>query len=1037
MSTLNPGGASISARTRTPSLNLSRLCELLHQALKPENGSPVGLVRHSDSRLRINLKEALRRLYRLEGFKSDLSPGPNVGFLQDLEAPPRGATAKMGGRLVAGTDGKLTTAIDKLRDVIAAELDSALPPDAIKTLVVESAEKAQAQLANRLNVTLPTPPATASLVPVGFASPDRKVAEREDDVARVLSAIETVEGRDWLERLIDGIKNRLRADDLEDDEIDPIVASIRAQREQPGSQIRRFLDFLDDEALSRVRLQVTFKLMQSIARHGKKPGLQAYVDRVLQCFTEYASVKGQALPLDVSTVYGQRSNSDLSDHLRKATFYNCLPVWAEWSVQLFEARVDPEQGFATKREVSYRFRVNGTNPETAKSAFETRLDRVEERLLDEPGSDNFAGRPIAELVFLRMVIPDSLDAPTLENLPATAARIAADLKADPEAGIRQLIADLRTRVPVMAAIAKALIRVLQSKSAKLVDDANRLADKFYVSVHKGMVDWTVLRVMASKNTEVLVRNDAGNDNIAWFQYLTITDSPAEARALASYSVETHLMERSIAPTGNRRELRMSRDLSQPVLPVRLVPFVAPKEAGGEWRPSDAVAIAFDAGCGIDVEYDVRSLSLRAGLKGDEKEAGEQLRTAGCAAFALLAYLTIWEVAKRARGTAGLKDLAMYLIRLQPGGKESEATDGNAAVYAASHAIERALSRELLVKMQGLHTQGRPDTVAYRKKNSLLALQGAFPMVSVPAGSLDRVAVLSYVTRPSDAHPLYPDADGYLFVCRSICADRVGEEMKIRAEHMQSRLVESRKAFREPELVLEEIARLRALGYHHIVLLSHHFGNRHIGRAAERHAPHGTHEFLDKASEKFPDVYLYPLRRDVFPATRLHTRNSTESAFEVVTFDDHRRMYEQAERELLRGLQPIYTFATLAVVTEDGRPQSGFCTYFFDIEQRLSNMEWSETVRQNVLGTTTQGKGVRDSILGLLRGIHYLESERAATKFQILPVLDPYGWVAPTTTAAAGELEVVRRRSKGSVLLSFPALLAHVTKVLHKDKELVE
>lgn len=93
------------------------------------------------------------------------------------------------------------------------------------------------------------------------------------------------------------------------------------------------------------------------------------------------------------------------------------------------------------------------------------------------------------------------------------------------------------------------------------------------------------------------------------------------------------------------------------------------------------------------------------------------------------------------------------------------------------------------------------------------------------------------------------------------------------------------------------------------MLSHHYGNRHIGRAAERHSPHGTYEFLESASIKFPNVYLYPLRRDVFPATRLHTRSASESAFEVVTFADHQRMYEQAERELLRGLQPIYTFAT--------------------------------------------------------------------------------------------------------------------------------
>lgn len=1031
MGTSNLGGASISARARTPSVNLSRLCELLTQALKPEGIEPGGLVRYQDGRLHLNLIDALRRLYKLPEFKSDLAAGADVGFFRDLELPPRGTSAKVGGRLLPGTEAKTTAALVKLQEMIARELDAVLPESELPNLLTSSAEQALQTLADRLQVKLPQAPATASMVPIGFAAADRTAAEHEHDVARVLSAVETVEGRDWLERLTDGVKNRLRKDDFDDDEIEPIISSLRAQREQPGSQIRRFLDFLDDEALSRVRLQVTFKLMEAVAQHSNKSGLDAYVSRVLEAFKAYASSSGKAMPLEVSTVYGQRSNVDLSEQMRKATFYSCLPVWAEWSVQLFEARVDPENGFATKREVSYRFRVNGNNPETGKSAFATRLDRIEERLLENPGPEVAAGPSIARLVFLRLVIPDSMEAPTVESIDTLAKQIAFELKNDPVAAIRTLIAELRAREPVMTGLSQALIRVLQSKSTKLVDAANRVADKFFVAVHQGAIDWAALRAMSSKSTEILVKNDAGNDNITWFQHLTITDTPSEVRALASYRVETHLMERSLTPTGEHHEVRMVRNLEQPVLPVRLVPLIQPK--GEPWQPADTLAVKFDAGRGVDIEYDVRSLTLKR-ASGDEKATFEQLRTAGCAAFALLAYLALWALVRRSRAVAGMENLAMYMIRLQPGGKESDPTDGNAAVYAACQAIERALNRELLVKMQGFHTQGNTNTVQFRKRNSLLAMQGSFPMVTQVGGSLDKVAVLSYVTRPCDVHPQHPDADGFLFISRTFCSDRVGDAMTLRAEHMQSRLVDNRKSFREPELILEEIARLRSLGYEHIVLLSHHYGNRHIGRAAERHSPHGTHEFLEAASSRFPDVYLYPLRRDVFPATRLHTRSATESAFEVVSFADHQRMYEQAERELIRGLQPIYTFATLAVITEDGRPQSGFCTYFFDIEQRLSDLEWSETVRQNMLGTTPQGKAVRESLLGVLRGIHYLESERAATKSQVLPVLDPFGWAMPGTAAAAGELEVMQRRGKGSVLLSFPALLAHVTKVLHKDKE---
>ena len=1030
------GGASISARTRTPSLNLARLTELVAKAIPANETANAPFLTYRDGRLRLHVMRILRRLYQNKEFLEDLAERGDTGFLRDLELPPRGMSAKIGGRLVSGSESKTTAAIEKLRTIVAGELDATLPNEALASLIVPSAQDVLERLATRLDVRLGTPQSSASLVPVGFAAPGRNSSEREKDVARVLSAVETVEGRDWLERLLAGIRNQLRKDDLEDDEIEPVLATIRAQREQPGSQIRRFLDFLTDEALARVRLQVTFKLMESIAANSGKPGIQAYVNRVLACFAAYGSASGEALSIDVSSVYGLRSSSDFADHLRKALFFGCLPVWAEWSVQLFEVHVEPENGFATKREVSYRFRINGNNPETQRSAYATRLDRIEQRLLTaEPGEGNHA-RSLAELLFLRLVIPDSFDNPTDEDLQATAQYIVASLKARPTDTVRELIDELRKREPVVEHIAKGLVKVLQTKSAKLVSEANRVADKFYVALHKTVVDWPAVRSMVSRGTETLMKNDKGHDNVEWFKHLTVTENPSDVKSIASYWVETHLMERSVTPTGESQNVSLTRSMDEPVLPVRFFPVVEEKNDEGAkvWRPVDLATKSFDVGSGIDVVYDVRALTLSKTNQGAEKAKHEQLRAAGCAAFALLVYVTLWELVRGCRIGDASEKLALYLLRLQPGGKDVDSTDGNAAVYAACQAIERALARELTVKMQGFHTQGPSSTQPYRKRNALLALQGGMPLQIHADGSLDHVALVSYVTRPCDTHPAYPDADGFLFMSRTFVANRAGERFHMRVDGMLSRLVENRAAFREPELVLEEVARLRAAGCRHIILLSHHYGNRHIGRAAERHSPHATHEFLESVAAKFPDVCAYVLRRDVFPATRLHTRAANESAFEVVNFSDHQMMYEQSQHDLLRGLQPVYTFATLAVVGEEGRPQSGFCTYFFEDDQRITNFEWSNAARDNMLGRTLDGKAARASLLAVLRGVHYLESERPATTRQILPVLDPFSWVSPSTAASAGELTVMTSRTRGSVLLLFPALLAHVTKVLHKNKE---
>ncbi len=1040
-------GAAISARARTPSIDLASLADLAAKSVEADASSkgaqafPLAKFDENGKRLRINLRGVLGRLMLHKDFKATFSAGETSGFIRDTDFPPRGTTAKMGGRVLPGSEAKTTMAIEKLHEAICKELDAALAGSDIRTLVAPSARDVLETLAKQLGVKLPTPPSSASLVPIEFASAERKADEREKDVARVLTAIEVIEGRDWLDLMLAGARRKLEKDEVPSEEIDSIVDTIRLQRDQPGSQIRRFLEFLDDEALARVRLQVTFELMAAVAAQCSKPGFNAYVSRVRDCFDRFGGAKGDALHIDVSKVFGTRNNSDLAEHLRKALFYKTLPIWPEWSVQLFEARVEPANGFATNREVSYRFRVNGQNPETSKSAFASRLDRLEERILAEPGPDINVQRSIAELVFLRMITPDSVEVPRHEDVSEVAHRIAAELKVDPIGAVRRLLDELRERQNVMDGLADELIRVLQTKSRKLVDSANRASRRFYVTVQRNIIDWPTLLSMSSTSTEVLVKNERAHDNVAWFNHLVVSDDASSVpMALASYYVDTNLMERSITPADGKVELRMERDNSEPLLPIRFVPFTAERsEAGATWLPEDATHATFDLGCGIDIEYEIRPLSLsltKSRSASDSEKANlEQWRTVSCTAFALVAYLAIWEVLKRAKAVEGMESLAAYLLRLQPKGRESFSTDGNAAVYTISHAIERALCRELPVKMQGFLTQGEQKTTEWRKRGTLVALQGGFPLETRlrESSTVDRVALISYVTRPCDMHPMKPDADGFLFVSRTYRADGHQGGFRLYMDAMQSRLVDTRKAFREPQLVLEEIARLRAVGYKHVILLSHHFGNRHIGRAADRHSPHGSFEFLEEASSKFPDVFVYPLRRDVFPATRLHKRLGSESAFEVLSFKEHEKMFDAQERDMLRSLMPIYTFATLAVVGEDGRPQSGFCTYFLDVEQRLSAFEWSETVRQNILGIGA-GKPVREALIGVLRGLHYIESEKSAAKMQVLPVLDPFGWATPSTTGAAGELPVLERRRYGSILLSFPAVLAHVTKVLHKEAE---
>ncbi|KAI3594360.1 hypothetical protein D9X30_0592 [Cupriavidus sp. U2] len=1031
------GGSSVSARDRSPSLQLAKVADLLARSIRDSKAASTSSIVHLDGpRIRVNTRAVLQPFLNSD-FKNAFTPGLETGFVRDMEMPPFGSTARVGGRLLDGSAAATSKAITSLHEAISSELDAALAAANLSELTVSSMEQLLGTLAASISERMPDLPASASMVPVAFGQPGRNADERGQDLARVLSAIETVDGKDWLDALLNGIATRLRNNDVEPEEIDDILVAIRTQRSQPGSQIARFLDFLDDEALSRVRLQVTMRLMEAVAAQSTKEGLKAYVSRTVTCFNAFAGIDGSALTLDISALYGQHNCPQFHEHLRTVGFYSCLPAWPEWSVQLFEGRADASQGFKTKREVSYCFRVNGTNPQTGKAAFDSRLDNIYARVLDEPNADINVKWKVAELVFLWLVVPDSLTNPSSLDVVQAAADVAAGLKRNPLGTLRKLHADLMERCKAMDDVATEMVEVLKTKSTNLIQFAGRSADKFTVAVSRSIVNWEAVESMSSSSTDILVSRERGSDSVEWFNHLTVADSAMVPGSIASYCVEIALQERSLTAAGRAVEVQLRRELQHPVLPIRYLPYT--RNNAGEWVPHSVDTRVMDAGVGVDIEYSLKYLQLSR-TKDDEKAASEQLRAATVTAFALFVYITLWELSRRVRTATGAA-LSMTMVRLQHTGKqnsrEADAHDANTVVFAISQAIEKALTREMPVKLQGLTTQTKDqnESLRWKRRGALNALLGGQPLNFRMEGLLDKVALVTYVTRPCDTHPSFPDADGFLFQSRTYRAVRENGVATLRVHSMQSRLVESRKDFQAPQLILEEIARLEKDGFEHIMLLSHHFGNRHIGRAAERHAPHGTLQFLDEAGKRFPGVHVYPLRRDVFKATRLRKRGTMESGFEVVNFADHQAMYDQFEGSDLRTLMPIYTFATLVVVGEESRPQSGFCTYFFDAEQRLSNIELKETVRQNILGI---GKGeaqnTRASLISVLRAIHFMESEKPAFKTQLLPVLDPFDWASPTRTSAAGEVEIMTRRGSRSVLLSVPAVLAHVTKVLHKDAE---
>ena len=721
---------------------------------------------------------------------------------------------------------------------------------------------------------------------------------------------------------------------------------------------------------------------------------------------------------------------------------------------MFESRrVDSASGgVSIVREVSYRFRVNGHDPKNEQlHAFDSRLTRQRQVLVDE--ADELTPNPyrlrrnLAEIVFLWLVLNPNLAQPDLQN---AAEELTRRLSRDGKAGVEQVLQELEGWSEQVIRLSKTLVALLRSKSRKVIAHAQRAIDDLYVVVQESIVDWVAIERSRGKAREPLVKpGDGTAEHVEWFKHVKIARRPeAVPGNLFSVRVRTALKERMLAKgEGDPCSMQTVRELPAELLnvcwlPIRVDEQQLPHRA--VFRTS--ISPVWQMGAGIDIWYEPELLKLRDKPRLPKKddpteEDRRQYRAATAAALTLLVYVFLQLIAERCTKARDTR-LATLMLRFQTQGRGAASTEGDPLIYAAAQAIEAALMRDVPVKMQGavLHRhKHNTETLKYKRRGTAYALASAFPLVmSTPSTpSIPKVAVIIYATRPCDDHPDIGDADGYVFRAKTYLAEAVVRPFpgyRLQFDRMQTHVVESRNDFRSPKLIVEEVSRLQGQGCDHIILIFNHYGARRLNRSAQRHSPHTQTVFLEEVATKFAGVNLYTLCRDVFPATRLHQRSKSESAFEVLRLADHQEFALPQGNDQLKESFPIYTFATLAIVGNDdvARPQSGFCTYFLYTDYKVQNLEWRERVRSNLTSANT---AVRDCLLAVLRGLHFLEAEKVPPMTGLFqPVLDPFGWVTPSSSEAAGEIEVIPpNRRKGGILLSLPALLSHVTDVLHRGK----
>ena len=322
-----PSGARLQANSHQPSVDLATLIEVLvpvvnqfaddGSALAPdaENPRKRELIQfNSRKRLRICTSGVLRRLFAAKKFLSVFqvdSSEPGSGFIQDFAPPRLGEIVRLGGRLTEGNENRLPKLLDRLSDEINRALDiGGVTDEALLSLLLADPKNHLAQLGKRLRATLPGQDGhqVATIRSVLFQSQPAQSSPAMKPVAKVISALEQIDARNYFDKLKGAIADYLeQEEDADEDELENALDSLQKEREGNDSQIGRFINFLENEALARVRLNITFGIMAEMAtiarQHpvGNRGGLVNYVDTVLGV-AELSQT--ESLAIDLSRYFG-------------------------------------------------------------------------------------------------------------------------------------------------------------------------------------------------------------------------------------------------------------------------------------------------------------------------------------------------------------------------------------------------------------------------------------------------------------------------------------------------------------------------------------------------------------------------------------------------------------------------------------------------------------------------------------------------------------------------------------------------------------
>ncbi|HND20658.1 MAG TPA: hypothetical protein PLB18_14900, partial [Acidobacteriota bacterium] len=900
-----------------------------------------------------------------------------------------------------------------------------------ENLVVDQPVSAMESVAKQFNTTIQKTRGQSLIQPMVFQGFGKVGSDPKSDVARVVTAVETVRGNPetWSQDLVKAMRVQSLQKNIVEEESEPVLAQYLEQATTPGTQLNLFLNFLEDEALSRVRLAVAFKIMEAISEQasasldrGSDPSdyrlLIEYIRRAVRFQHRVLAPDQEEILVRLVSGFGV-PEFKLSSELCKASFYSCLPVWADAHSQMFEKRGDFDgQGQMINRELSYRFRINGIDPETQKTAFLSRLARIRERLAVQTDGA-VSPRTLAELIFLWNVIPTDEAHPAHPDWTAPLLFLE---QGGPTAA-QELLKSLESRAEIVSRIGRTFVQVLKQSGGCVPESLQRRPVVFYLSLRKSLVNWVkaftegTLDPLIGQGTDAMVKAE-------WLRHVDVYDAPNPS-GLLSIQVSARLSEHRLAVSGESFRIPAYREYPAGVVQILWHPTELKEVKSEHW--------AFPSR--IEIRYEDKYLGSKNGNLNSGHEKNLAIYRLSFAILVETVLSTILRSVKSA--IPDTFDISVMMFRIQTGGIEAEPHTGSQFVYAVGQSLEHALGRDWLIRGQGLvDSTSAKDTLPFRQRNAFGAMYSGFPLVigRTGPGQVEKFGAVVFTSRPCDSHPeMSAEETGSVIIGKTYlaqtCEGQGKPAYRLTCGPNVLDIGFGQSVFEKPPAVMEAIRHLYDSGCRHIVFLSHRYGGRRVGRSAHRHRHHENLAFLQEVTVRFPDLHLFPLTRDIFPAIRLRQRNDNQvDEFEITGTDSH-----VPGSSLVRegqGMIPLYTLATLRYIGKDGnqKPQSGFSTYFYiKDDPGLEFFEWREKTSALIFGADPS---VRNDLHALLRGIHFLESELPAVKDRVSPVLDPYQWMSPAVSAGVGDIVIQKKNGhSGQVIPSLPAVLARIHSIL--------